>query len=259
MPSRPSSSLARRCRSSRSASSRGGLSTRAYPRGACARAARAAAASTSEARGGPAGAVDIQCRDPSGILINGVLYGQACANNPPCGKQMALVPQPRSCGKPPLSERLMLSNNRSAAKAALRGPRCASLMPDSRRARGRPPREHVSHPHRAAADGAAGGGGHAAKKRGGGIAGAATKGGAGVAGKARQGGGGGGGGRQAGFGGLMNRLASGVATSKQHQGLGGRAGGGGGGAAAAGGHAGGAHHTEQHQHRSSVTLGLKTQ
>ena len=127
-----------RCRPSRSASSRV-VCRRVLPRVEHARAARAAAASTRRPRRACRRRRRHPVPRPQRNPHNGVLYGQACANNPLCGKQMALVLQPRSCGKPPLSERLMLSNNRSAAKA-----RCAPAvrlpMPDSRRALGRPPR-----------------------------------------------------------------------------------------------------------------------
>ncbi|KAL1529702.1 hypothetical protein AB1Y20_000641 [Prymnesium parvum] len=54
-------------------------------------------ASLAERRG--ASAVDVQCRDGGGTLVNGVLYGRACTNNPPCGRKMALVPSPISCGR----------------------------------------------------------------------------------------------------------------------------------------------------------------
>ena len=69
------------------------------------------------------GAVDLQCRDGSGLLVNGVLYGPACALNLPCGRKMYLAPQPQSCGQPPLSERLMLSprnGSRSHQRCAAR-------------------------------------------------------------------------------------------------------------------------------------------
>ena len=62
------------------------------------------------------GAVDIQCRDNSGVLINGVLYGPACGSNLPCGRRMYLAPQPTPCGQPPLTERLMLTNRSFVAK-----------------------------------------------------------------------------------------------------------------------------------------------
>ena len=57
------------------------------------------------ARGAFAAAVDI----PSGILINGVFYGQACANNLPCGEHApgAAATQLWAAAA---SERLMLSN-----------------------------------------------------------------------------------------------------------------------------------------------------
>ena len=63
------------------------------------------------------GAVDIQCRDASGVLINGVLYGPACGANYPCGRRMYLAPQPTPCGQPRLAERLMLTNRSFVAKA----------------------------------------------------------------------------------------------------------------------------------------------
>ena len=81
----------------------------------------------------PQRAVDVQCRDQTGVLINGVLYGPACISNAPCGKRMALVPQPRSCGVSRLSERLMLGN-RSARSVGMR--KCAALGSEGRRAPG---------------------------------------------------------------------------------------------------------------------------
>ncbi len=49
---------------------------------------------------GPAPAIQIQCRDGSGIQLNGVLYGPACVHNPPCARSMSLVPEPRACANP---------------------------------------------------------------------------------------------------------------------------------------------------------------
>jgi len=49
----------------------------------------------------------VECRDQSSLLVNGVLYGPACVDNPPCGKQMFLVPPPSDCvRKLPTSVRL---------------------------------------------------------------------------------------------------------------------------------------------------------
>eukprot|EP00965_Chrysotila_dentata_P244000 6205725-Pleurochrysis_carterae.AAC.2 len=45
--------------------------------------------------------VRVQCRDASGIVVNGVFYGGACIDNPPCGHKMALVPAPKGCGAAP--------------------------------------------------------------------------------------------------------------------------------------------------------------
>ena len=73
-----------------------------------------------------AGAVELHCRDQSGVLLNGVLYGPACVANLPCGKGTALVPPPKGCSQPPLSERLMLTNRTARAAAGGRS-RCASL------------------------------------------------------------------------------------------------------------------------------------
>lgn len=83
---------------------------------------------------GPAAsrAIEIGCRDQSGILVNGVLYGPACISNAPCGRAMALVPKPRTCGQM-LPERLMLSN-RSARAAG--GRRCAAYGVERKRAAG---------------------------------------------------------------------------------------------------------------------------
>ena len=58
--------------------------------------------------------MSVQCRDGSSTLINGVLYGRACAENPPCGKRMALVPPPQSCGHR-LPDALMLGDPTPAA------------------------------------------------------------------------------------------------------------------------------------------------
>jgi len=74
-----------------------------------------------------AGAVELHCRDQSGVLLNGVLYGPACVANLPCGKGTALVPPPKGCLQPPLSERLMLMNRTARAAAGGRS-RCASLV-----------------------------------------------------------------------------------------------------------------------------------
>ena len=87
-----------------------------------------AASSAPVAPAAPSAAVDLQCRDTSGALINGVLYGPACADNRPCGKGMYLAPAPKPCGQPRLSERLMLTNRTSARGAR----RCAALTPDGR-------------------------------------------------------------------------------------------------------------------------------
>lgn len=86
-----------------------------------------------------AGAVDIQCRDSSGVLINQVLYGPACGANLPCGRHMYLAPQPRPCGQPRLAERLMLTNRTGRAAlspgAGSIARRCAALAPDAYRTR----------------------------------------------------------------------------------------------------------------------------
>ena len=84
-----------------------------------------------------AGAVDIQCRDGSGVLVNGVLYGPACGTNLPCGRNMYLAPQPRACGQPRLPDRLMLANRTTNAYGLPRsGPaasrKCAVLGADGR-------------------------------------------------------------------------------------------------------------------------------
>ena len=63
-------------------------------------------------------AINMQCRDATGVLVNDVLYGAACVSNAPCGKDMYLAPAPRPCGQPRLPERIMLSD-RSAHRVAL--------------------------------------------------------------------------------------------------------------------------------------------
>ena len=67
---------------------------------AAVRAGRAPRARAPGSRGSEA--VRVQCRDAGSTLINGVLYGRACSDNPPCGKKMSLVPKPASCDKGPL-------------------------------------------------------------------------------------------------------------------------------------------------------------
>jgi hypothetical protein len=78
-------------------------------------------------RGLFASAVDIQCRDQSGILINGVLYGPACASNAPCGRDMYLAPAPKPCGRPRLPERLMVPRNATAGRSVAASSRTAGL------------------------------------------------------------------------------------------------------------------------------------
>ena len=161
------------------------------------------------ARGAFAAAVDIQCRDASGILINGVLYGQACANNLPCGKSMHLAPQPHSCGQPPLPERLMLSNRTAeqqqqqrAKGGATRAPRCSSLSFESRRDIP-PPRPTKRAEWQAAAEGGGGKGGGGGKSTAsalGRLAAGLLRGGKGGGGGGGKGGGGGGGGGKGGGG-----------------------------------------------------------
>lgn len=46
--------------------------------------------------GGGSG-VYLTCADETGLVANGVTYGTACIHNPPCGKRMALVPEPEPC------------------------------------------------------------------------------------------------------------------------------------------------------------------
>jgi len=59
--------------------------------------------------------VSVECRDQSSLLVNGVLYGQACVSNPPCGnKQMFLVPPPTECG----STARLRSPNRGPSRCA---------------------------------------------------------------------------------------------------------------------------------------------
>ena len=110
------------------------------------------------ARGaGAAPAIEFQCRDHTGALINDVLYGPACVNNAPCGRSMTLVPEPRSCGQPRLSERLMLSNRSSRAVGARR---CSAVSTDN-----------MKYEHRRGRGGGAGGAG-VERKGGAGLGGA---------------------------------------------------------------------------------------
>eukprot|EP00967_Tisochrysis_lutea_P033106 scaffold39283_cov40-Tisochrysis_lutea.AAC.1 len=41
--------------------------------------------------------VAVQCVDETAIIANGVTYGRACIDNPPCGRRMFLVPKPEPC------------------------------------------------------------------------------------------------------------------------------------------------------------------
>lgn len=81
------------------------------------------------ARAAAAGAIELQCRDESGALFNGVLYGPACVTNAPCEKETHFVPPPRGCRRPPLTEQLMLTNRTAPAMAGGRS-RCSSLPYD---------------------------------------------------------------------------------------------------------------------------------
>ena len=116
-----------------------------------------------------AGAVDMQCRDGSGVLVNGVLYGPACGANLPCGRNMYLAPQPRACGQPRLPERLMLANRTTNAYGLPRsGPaasrRCAVLGADGR-GELRAPREGAKKSGGAKKGGAFGNGGERREAR----------------------------------------------------------------------------------------------
>jgi len=72
------------------------------------------------AAGGGGGGVRVECRDKSGALVNGVLYGRACLENAPCGRGQHLVPRPRACG------RRLTNSSGSLAAAARRAGSCAA-------------------------------------------------------------------------------------------------------------------------------------
>ena len=110
------------------------------------------------------GAIDLQCRDASGVLINGVLYGPACADNRPCGKKMYLAPAPQPCGQPRLSERLMLANRTAYLSGGRAAKRCSALAPT---ARGEGKRGPGAALRGGGAKGGAGGGGKLLGKAGG--------------------------------------------------------------------------------------------
>jgi len=53
-----------------------------------------------KARAPPSAGVTVECDRGDGISVDGVWFGRACIDNPPCGQNMTLVPAPTGCGAP---------------------------------------------------------------------------------------------------------------------------------------------------------------